>query len=67
MVKMLKVTESAVSDLQQRADAYVPSLQCYIEAVGGKLKIAVELPDGEVARTNFYDMGEDEDNLSGGR
>ena len=61
MAKMLKVNQPAVSKLEQRADVYVSSLRSYIEAVGGKLKIVAEFPDGEVAITNFSDMGEAED------
>jgi len=47
-----------VSKLEQRADIYVSSLRSYIEAVGGKLKIVAEFPEGEVAITNFSEVGE---------
>ena len=43
---------------------YVSSLRSYIEAVGGKLKIIAEFPEGEVAITNFSYVGEAEDALS---
>ena len=56
----LRVNQPAVSKLEQRADVYVSSLRAYIEAVGGKLKIVAEFPDGEVAITNFADVGEEE-------
>ncbi len=59
MAKMLKVNQPAVSKLEQRADVYVSSLRSYIEAVGGKLKIVAEFPEGEVAITNFADLSED--------
>ena len=58
MAKMLKVNQPAVSKLEQRADVYVSSLRSYIEAVGGKLKIVAEFPEGEIAITNFSDVGE---------
>ena len=45
----------------QRADVYISSLRSYIEAVGGRLKIVAEFPEGEVAITNFSDVGEVED------
>ncbi len=60
MAKMLEVNQPAVSKLEQRTDVYVSSLRSYIEAVGGKLKIVAEFPEGEVAITNFSDMGRDE-------
>ena len=47
MAKMLKVNQPAVSKLEQRADVYVSSLRSYIEAVGGRLKIIAEFPEGE--------------------
>ena len=50
----------ATSKMEQRADVYVSSLRSYIEAVGGKLKIVAEFPEGEVAITNFSDVGEAE-------
>ena len=53
----LKVNQPAVAKLEQRADVYVYSLRCYIEAVGGKLKIIAEFPEGEVTITNFSDVG----------
>ena len=58
MAKMLKVNQPAVSKLEQRADIYVSSLRSYIEAVGGKLKIVAKFPEGEVAITNFSEVGE---------
>ncbi len=58
MAKKLKVNQPAVSKLEQRADVYVSSLRSYIEAVGGKLKIVAEFPEGEVAINNFSDLGE---------
>ena len=61
MAKLLKVNQPAVSKLEQRADVYVSSLRSYIEAVGGRLKIVAEFPEGEIAITNFSDMGEAED------
>ena len=61
MAKALNVNQPAVSKLEQRADMYVSSLRSYIEAVGGRLRIVAEFPDGEVAVTNFSQLGEAED------
>ena len=58
---MLRVNQPAISKLEQRTDVYVSSLRAYIEAVGGKLKIVAEFPEGEVAITNFSEVGEAED------
>ncbi len=61
LAKTLNVNQPAVSKLEQRADVYVSSLRSYVEAVGGKLKIVAEFPEGEVAITNFSDVGENEE------
>ena len=61
LARKLKVNQPAVSKLEQRADAYVSSLRSYIEAAGGKLKIVAEFPEGQVAITNFSDVGDVED------
>ena len=58
LAETMRVNQPAVSKLEQRTDAYISSLRSYIEAVGGKLKIIAEFPDGEVAITNFSDVGE---------
>ncbi len=63
LAETLKVNQPAVSKLEQRTDVYVSSLRSYIEAVGGKLKIVAEFPEGEVAITNFSDVGEAADNF----
>lgn len=62
LAESLNVNQPAVSKLEQRTDAYISSLRSYIEAVGGKLKITAEFPEGEVGITNFgslADEGED--------
>ncbi len=61
LARTLNVNQPAVSKLEQRADVYVSSLRSYVEAVGGKLKIVAEFPEGEVAITNFSDVGEGEE------
>ncbi len=61
LANMLRVNQPAISKLEQRTDVYVSSLRAYIEAVGGKLKIVAEFPEGEVAITNFSEVGEAEE------
>ena len=58
LARTLNVNQPAVSKLEQRADVYVSSLRSYVEAVGGKLRIVAEFPEGEVAISNFSDVGE---------
>ena len=66
LAETLNVNQPAVAKLEQRADIYVSSLRSYIEAVGGRLKIIAEFPDGEVTINNFSRLGEDDNNSEGG-
>ena len=56
---VLKVKQPAVAKLERRADMYVSNLRSYIEAMGGRLNIVAEFPQGSVVITNFSDAGED--------
>lgn len=53
MAERLHVNQPAISKLEHKQDVYLSSLRSYIEAVGGKLKIVAEFPEGEVAITSF--------------
>ncbi len=61
LAEKLSVNQPAVAKLEQRADVYISSLRSYIEAVGGRLKIVAEFPEGEVAITNFAQVGDVEE------
>ena len=56
----LHVNQPAVAKLERRADMYVSNLRAYIEAMGGKLNIVAEFPQGAVTITNFADQTTDE-------
>ena len=43
----------AVAKLERRTDMYVSNLLHYIEALGGRLSIVAEFPQGKVAINNF--------------
>ena len=60
LAETLQVSQPAIAKLEQRADIYVSSLRSYIEAVGGRLRIVAEFPEGEVAITNFSQAGTDD-------
>ena len=54
----LNVNQPAVAKLERRTDMYVSSLRAYIEAMGGRLSIVAQFPQGDVAITNFSDAAE---------
>jgi DNA-binding XRE family transcriptional regulator len=43
--RKLKIGQEGVSRIEKRSDLYISTLRSYVEAVGGKLKLVVELPD----------------------
>ena len=56
--KKLKIGQEGVSRIEKRTDLYISTLRSYVEGVGGKLKLVVELPDrSPVVLTG---LGEDE-------
>ena len=59
----LHVNQPAVAKLERRADMYVSNLRAYIEAMGGRLNIIAEFPQGNVSITNFSDV--DDASLAG--
>ena len=59
LAQALNVNQPAVSKMEQRTDAYISSLRSYIEAVGGKLKIIAEFPEGEIGITNFAALADE--------
>lgn len=44
----LNVNQPAVAKLENRADMHISSLRNYIEALGGRLSIVAEFPQGDV-------------------
>ena len=55
----LNVKQPAVAKLERRADMYVSNLHACIEALGGRLSIVAEFPQGSVTITNFSGMDDD--------
>ncbi len=51
--KILGVNQAAVSKLERRADMYVSTLQDFVKALGGELKITAKFPEGTVEITHF--------------
>ncbi len=60
--KTLNMPQSNVSRLEKSSDMLVSTLRSYIEAVGGKLNLTVELPDQPpVFLAGLSDLIEDSD------
>jgi transcriptional regulator with XRE-family HTH domain len=48
MARVLRVGQDSVSRLESRSDLLISTLQSYVEAMGGALKIVVEFKEGSV-------------------
>jgi len=48
LAKSLDMTQAAVSQLEQRTDVYLSTLEKFVEAMGGRLEIYAVFPDGKV-------------------
>jgi|SRR5262245_19142416 transcriptional regulator with XRE-family HTH domain len=46
MARALKIGQDSVSRLESRSDLLISTLQSYVEAMGGELKIIVEFKEG---------------------
>ncbi len=53
IAKRLKVNQAAVSKVERRADLYISTLRKHIEAMGGKLVIQAEFPEGRYRIDGF--------------
>jgi DNA-binding XRE family transcriptional regulator len=53
LAAILRVDQSAISKLERRTDMYVSTLNRFIKAMGGDLRISAVFPDGEVQITQF--------------
>jgi transcriptional regulator with XRE-family HTH domain len=56
LAKILGVNQAAVSKLERRADMYVSTLQTFVKAMGGELKITARFPEGTVEINQFEDV-----------
>jgi predicted transcriptional regulator len=58
LAERLSVGQPAVAKLERRADMYVSNLRRYVEALGGRLTITAQFPEGAVT---IADVGESDD------
>ena len=61
LAEELQVNQPAIAKMERRTDMDVSNLRSFIEAMGGRLKIVAEFPEGDVTITNFAAAGEAKD------
>jgi|SRR6516165_4221697 hypothetical protein len=53
LAELLKVTQGAISQLENRHDALLSNLADYIHALGGRLELIARFPEADVRITQF--------------
>ena len=56
LAKVLRVNQAAVSKMERRTDMYITTLQSFVKALGGELKIEAIFPDGRVEINQFRNL-----------
>ena len=56
LAKVLGVNQAAVSKMERRTDMYISTLQDFVKAMGGELKITARFPEGTVEISQFEDV-----------
>jgi transcriptional regulator with XRE-family HTH domain len=51
----LKINQAAISKMENQTDMHISTLRKLLEAMGARLKIIAEFPEGEVVITQFTD------------
>jgi transcriptional regulator with XRE-family HTH domain len=55
LARILKVNQAAVSKMERRTDMYVSTLQDFVKAMGGQLKITATFPEaGTIEIRQFH-------------
>ena len=54
LAKVLNVKQSAISKMERRTDMYVSTLQSFVKAMGGELRIEAVFPQGGRVEINQF-------------
>lgn len=55
LAEELGISQAAVSKMENRPDMYIRTLARFVEAMGGRLKITADFPQGSVCITDLYE------------
>ena len=53
LAEVLHVQQPSIAKLEKRTDMYLSTLRSHIEAMGGRLEVIAQFPDGSVKISNF--------------
>src|SRR5690349_15109674 len=63
LAETLHVKQASISKMERRSDMYISTLSKIIEAMGGELQIAANMPNGKVLMRQFTKIREDASEL----
>lgn len=55
LAELLHTKQASISKVERRVDMYISTLRNYIEALGGKLEIYADFPEGKLEIKQFQD------------
>ena len=58
LADILHVQQPSIAKMEKRTDMYLSTLRSHIEAMGGRLEVIAQFPDGAVKISNFSEIGE---------
>jgi transcriptional regulator with XRE-family HTH domain len=56
LAKLLGTKQAAISKMERRTDMYLSTLQSFVKAMGGRLKIEAVFPEGAVEINQFRQL-----------
>jgi DNA-binding XRE family transcriptional regulator len=56
LAEVLHVQQPSIAKLEKRTDMYLSTLRSHIEAMGGRLEVIAQFPDGSVKISNFSEL-----------
>jgi DNA-binding XRE family transcriptional regulator len=57
LAEALHIQQPAIAKMEKRTDMYISTLRSHIAAMGGKLEVLANFPEGTVKINNFSDLG----------
>lgn len=55
LAELLNTKQASISKMERRVDMYISTLRNYVEALGGKLEIYADFPEGKLEIKQFCD------------
>jgi len=61
LAEVLDIKQPSVAKLEKRTDMYISTLRSHIEAMGGRLELVAQFPEGAVKIKSFAGIGQEQE------